>query len=167
MSGSVNKAILIGRLGKDPEIRTTNAGDKIASLSVATSDTWRDKMTGDRKEKTEWHRVTIFNSNLADVAEKYLRKGSNVYLEGKLRTRKYQAQDGTDRYTTEIVLENFGGNLTLLDSQRNGPPAAQSADDYGHTRTSNYDPYMSTPMHDEKGRSLPKQEFDLDDEIPF
>jgi len=120
MSGSVNRVIIAGNLGKDPEIRTTQSGDRIANLSVATSETWRDKQSGERKERTEWHRVVIFGDALAGVAEKYLRKGSKVYLEGQLQTRKWQDQSGADRYSTEIVLQPFRGTLTMLDSPSDG-----------------------------------------------
>ena len=116
MAGSVNKVILVGNLGKDPEIRTLQSGTKIANLSVATSETWNDRQTGERKERTEWHRVVIFNERLADVAERFLRKGRKVYLEGALETRKYTDQSGQEKYTTEVVLRNFRGELTLLDS---------------------------------------------------
>lgn len=113
MAGSVNKVIIVGNLGKDPEIRTMNNGDRIANLSVATSETWRDKATGERKEKSEWHRVVVFNDNLTKVCENYLKKGSTVYLEGKLQTRKYE-QNGVEKYSTEVVLDRFGGVLTML-----------------------------------------------------
>ncbi|MCR4623470.1 MAG: single-stranded DNA-binding protein [Alphaproteobacteria bacterium] len=116
MAGSVNKVVLLGNLGKDPEIRSTQDGTKVANFSVATSETWKDKATGERKEKTEWHRVVVFNPNLADICERYLKKGSKVYLEGQLQTRKWQDKDGADRYTTEIVLPRFKGELTMLDS---------------------------------------------------
>lgn len=117
MSGSVNKVILIGNLGKDPEVRRTSNGDGIANFSVATTENWKDKSSGDRKERTEWHRVVIFNDNLVKVAEKYLRKGSKVYLEGQLQTRKWTNKDGADQYSTEIVLTRFNGTLVLLDSK--------------------------------------------------
>ena len=126
MSGSVNKVILVGRVGKDPEVRRTNSGDKIVNLSVATSETWKDKTTGERKEKTEWNRVAIFDDRLADVAEKYVKKGAQIYLEGQLVTRKWQGNDGSDRYSTEVHLGRFKGVLTLLDSPRgadHGPVA--------------------------------------------
>src|ERR1700760_1413753 len=116
MAGSVNKVILVGNLGKDPEIRTLQSGTKVANLSVATSETWNDRQTGERKERTEWHRVVIFNERLADIAERFLRKGRKVYLEGSLETRKYTDQSGQEKYTTEVVLRNFRGELTLLDS---------------------------------------------------
>ena len=118
MAGSVNKVILIGNLGKDPEIRTLQSGTKVANFTVATSETWNDKASGERKEKTEWHRVVIYNERLADIAERFLRKGRKVYLEGALETRKYTDQSGQEKYTTEVVLKNFRGELTLLDSAR-------------------------------------------------
>jgi len=117
MAGSVNKVILVGNLGKDPEVRRMTSGDPVVNLSVATSETWRDKASGERKEKTEWHRVVIFNKNLAEVAEKYLRKGSKVYVEGSLQTRKWTDKDGAEKYSTEIVLQNFRGELTMLDTK--------------------------------------------------
>ncbi|MDH5749967.1 MAG: single-stranded DNA-binding protein [Rhodospirillales bacterium] len=120
MAGSVNKVILVGNLGRDPEIRFTQAGKKIANLSVATSESWKDRQSGERKEKTEWHRVVIFSEGLADIAEKYLRKGSKIYLEGQLQTRKWQDQSGQDKYTTEVVLQGFNSNLTMLDTRGGG-----------------------------------------------
>ncbi len=123
MAGSVNKVILVGNLGRDPEVRFMQDGSKVANLSVATSETWRDKQTGERREKTEWHRVVIWNQNLAEVAEKYLRKGSKVYLEGQLQTRKWQDQSGQDRYSTEVVLARFRGELTMLDGRPEGAMA--------------------------------------------
>jgi single-strand DNA-binding protein len=120
MAGSVNKVILVGNLGKDPEVRRMTSGDPVVNLSVATSDTWRDKASGEKKEKTEWHRVVIFNKNLADVAEKYLRKGAKVYLEGALQTRKWTDKDGNEKYSTEVVLQNFNGTLVMLDSRSGG-----------------------------------------------
>ena len=134
MAGSVNKVILIGALGADPEVRRLNNGDPVVNLRVATSESWRDKATGERKEKTEWHNVVIFNDHLAKTAENYLRKGSKVYLEGQLQTRKWQDQSGNDRYTTEIVLQKFRGELTLLDSkgegQRGGGGESRPAEDF-------------------------------------
>lgn len=136
---SVNKVIIVGRLGQDPEVRNTENGTKVVSLSVATSEKWTDRNSGEKKEKTEWHRVTIWGGRdgdgLAGIAEKFLKKGHNVYLSGKLQTRKWQAQDGSDRYTTEIVLNGFGAELVLLESQGGGnrPPPADSPDDYGRT----------------------------------
>lgn len=118
MAGSVNKVILIGSLGKDPEIRTMNSGDRVANLRLATSESWRDKATGERKEKTEWHQITIFNENVVKVCENYLRKGSTVYVEGSLATRKYTDQQGVEKYTTEIVIQRFNGTLTMLGGKR-------------------------------------------------
>jgi single-strand DNA-binding protein len=120
MAGSINKVILVGNLGKDPEVRRTTSGDPVVNLSIATSESWRDKASGERKEKTEWHRVVIFNKNLAEVAEKYLRKGSKVYVEGQLQTRKWTDKDGAERYSTEVVLQNFRGELTMLDGRNGG-----------------------------------------------
>src|SRR3954454_1827427 len=120
MAGSVNKVILVGNLGKDPEIRRMQDGKPIANLSVATSESWRDKATGERKEKTEWHRVVIFNEGLAKVAEQYLKKGSKVYLEGSLQTRKWQDQSGQEKYSTEVVLQGFNSALTMLDRAGGG-----------------------------------------------
>ncbi len=120
MAGSVNKVILIGNLGRDPEIRTMQNGGKVANLSVATSERWRDRNTGDMQERTEWHRVVLFNERLIEVAEKYLRKGSKIYVEGQLQTRKWQDQQGQDRYSTEVVLQRFRGELTMLDGRGDG-----------------------------------------------
>src|SRR5580658_11268108 len=120
MSGSVNKVILVGNLGRDPEIRTLNSGDRVANFSIATSETWRDRNSGERKERTEWHRVVIFNDNLVKVAESYLRKGSKIYLEGSLQTRKYTDNAGAERYSTEVVLQKFRGELTMLDGRGEG-----------------------------------------------
>jgi single-strand DNA-binding protein len=120
MAGSVNKVILVGNLGKDPEVRRMTSGEPVVNLSIATSETWRDKASGERKEKTEWHRVVIFNKNLAEVAEKYLRKGAKVYVEGQLQTRKWTDKDGAEKYSTEVVLQNFRGELTMLDGKGGG-----------------------------------------------
>jgi single-strand DNA-binding protein len=118
VAGSINRVILIGNVGKDPEIRSLNGGNRVASFSLATSDTWKDKQSGDRKEKSEWHNVVCFNEHIVKVVENYVRKGTKLYLEGKIQTRKWTDKDGKDRYTTEIVLENFRGELQLLDSKR-------------------------------------------------
>jgi single-strand DNA-binding protein len=120
MAGSVNKVILVGNVGKDPEVRTTQNGGKIVNLSVATSESWKDKQTGEKKERTEWHRVVIFNDGLAGVAERYLRKGSKVYIEGQLQTRKWTDQNGAEKYSTEVVLQAFNGTLVLLDGRSDG-----------------------------------------------
>jgi len=127
MAGSVNKVILVGNLGRDPEVRSTQDGTKVANLSLATSESWRDRNTGERRERTEWHRVVIFNERLAEIAEKYLRKGSKIYVEGQLQTRKWTDQNGQDRYSTEVVLQRFRGELTMLDSRGGG----EGGGDYG------------------------------------
>jgi single-strand DNA-binding protein len=158
MAGSVNKVILIGNLGADPEIRHTQDGRAIANLRVATSENWRDKATGERREKTEWHRVVIFNENLAKIAEQYLKKGAKVYLEGSLQTRKWEDQQGQERYTTEVVLQGFNAQLTMLDGrQRDG---AGDSDQRGGGDFGRSGPF---------GGSGGKGSFDkeLDDEIPF
>ena len=128
MAGSVNKVILVGNLGKDPEVRSSQSGQKIVSFSLATSDTWNDRASGERRERTEWHRVVIFNDRIADVAERFLRKGRKVYLEGSLQTRKWTDQSGQDRYTTEVVVDRFRGELVLLDSNRGGEDVGRGYD---------------------------------------
>lgn len=120
MAGSINKVILVGNLGRDPEVRSAQDGSKIVSFSIATSDVWKDKASGERKERTEWHRIVVFNPALADVCEKYLHKGSKVYLEGQLQTRKWQDQNGVERYTTEVIIPRFRGELSLLDARAGG-----------------------------------------------
>lgn len=171
MAGSVNKVIIMGNLGRDPEVRYTQSNQKIVHLAIATSERWRDKQSGEQREKTEWHRVVIFNENLADVAERYLSKGRTVYIEGQLQTRKWQDQSGVEKYTTEIVLQRFRGELVLVGGRDDagmgggggggfsggrdlgGPP-----DDYGSDRGSSG-----------SGGGKPKQSAydDLDDDIPF
>ncbi len=132
MAGSVNKVILIGNLGRDPEARSLNNGGKVVNLSVATSETWRDKNSGERQERTEWHRVVIFNEKLGEVAEKYLKKGSKVYVEGALQTRKWTDKDGVEKYSTEVVLQRFRGELTMLDGKGGGGGGSSGGgDDYG------------------------------------
>jgi single-strand DNA-binding protein len=163
MAGSVNKVILIGNLGKDPEVRRLTSGDPVVNLSVATSESWRDKATGERKEKTEWHRVVIFNENLGKIAEQYLHKGSKVYLEGALQTRKYTDKDGAEKYTTEVVLQKFRGELTLLDSRGGGSGAG--ADDRGGGREMAYAGGGESRNGTGGGKSFDRS--DLDDEIPF
>jgi single-strand DNA-binding protein len=160
MAGSVNKVILIGNLGKDPEVRRLNSGDPVVNLSVATSENWRDKQTGERKEKTEWHRVVIFNENLAKVAEQYLKKGSKVYIEGQLQTRKYQDQSGAEKYTTEVVLQRFRGELTMLDGKGEG--GGRSYEDEGGGG-------FTSKAGAKRSSEGPRESFnqDLDDEIPF
>jgi single-strand DNA-binding protein len=161
MAGSVNKVILIGNLGADPEIRRTQDGRPIANLRVATSETWRDKATGERRERTEWHRVVIFNEGLSRIAEQYLKKGSKVYLEGSLQTRKWQDQQGQDRYSTEVVLQGFNSQLTMLDRAGGGGAAsdmAESGSDFGSPGPTR----ERAPALAGAGRR-----DDMDDEIPF
>jgi single-strand DNA-binding protein len=159
MAGSVNKVILVGNLGKDPEVRRLNSGEPVVNLSVATSESWRDKQSGERKEKTEWHRVVIFNENLAKVAEQYLRKGSKVYIEGQLQTRKYQDQSGAEKYTTEVVLQRFRGELTMLDGKGEG----------GGSRSYDDSSEFTSKAGGKRTSDAPRENFnqDLDDEIPF
>src|SRR6185312_9406610 len=128
MAGSVNKVIIVGNLGKDPEVRTFQNGGRVASFSVATSENWKDKATGERKEKTEWHRVSVLNENLVGIVERYLKKGSKVYLEGQLETRKWTDKDGQEKYTTEVVLRPFRGELTMLDGKSGGGMSASNDD---------------------------------------
>src|ERR1700749_3838761 len=130
MAGSVNKVILVGNLGKDPEIRTLNSGDRVVNLRIATSESWRDRSSGERKEKTEWHQVVIFNENLVKVAEQYLKKGSTVYIEGALQTRKWTDQAGVEKYSTEIVLQKFRGELTMLGGRGGGGESEDRSGDY-------------------------------------
>ncbi len=170
MAGSVNKVILIGNLGRDPEIRSTQDGTRIANLSLATSDTWRDKNTGERRERTEWHRVVIFDEKLTEVAEKYLRKGSKIYVEGQIQTRKWQDQSGQDKYTTEVVLNRFRGTLTMLDSRRD----SEGGGDYGgggsyggDTPSGGGAPSGGGDGGSGGGGGPAPSGGDLDDEIPF
>ena len=165
MAGSVNKVILVGNLGRDPEIRSTQDGTRIATLNLATSENWRDKMSGERKEKTEWHRVVIFNEGLCKVAEQYLKKGAKVYVEGALQTRKWQGQDGQDRYSTEVVLQGFNSVLTMLDGRSGGGAGAGMQED---------DQVGYSGGNGDAGKRAPKSGggkggFDkpMDDEIPF
>ncbi len=165
MAGSVNKVILIGNLGADPEIRRTQDGRPVANLRVATSDSWRDKATGERKEKTEWHRVVIFNENLCRIAEQYLKKGSKVYIEGQLQTRKWQDQSGQDRYSTEVVLQGFRGELTLLDRAGGAGSGGgeigtdDAGGDFGSSGPSRKVAAAAAGARGSRG--------DMDDEIPF
>ena len=163
MSGSVNKVILIGNLGRDPEVRRMNSGDPVVSFSVATSDTWRDKATGERKERTEWHNVVIFNENLGKIAEQYCKKGSKIYLEGQLQTREFTDRDGNQRKTTEVVLQRFRGELTLLDSK--GGARGDSADERGAFESGNSFG-RSSPMEKRPAGASPMGET-IDDDIPF
>ena len=167
MAGSVNKVILIGNLGADPEIRRTQDGRPVANLRIATSDSWKDKTTGERREKTEWHRVVIFNENLCRIAEQYLKKGSKVFIEGALQTRKWQDQSGQDRYSTEVVLQGFRGELTLLD--RAGGAAAGGGGDSGADEGGEFGspgPTRKVAAAAAAG-SRGGAGADMDDEIPF
>jgi single-strand DNA-binding protein len=163
MAGSVNKVILIGNLGADPESRSLPSGGKVVNMRIATSENWRDKNSGERREKTEWHNVVIFNENLAKVAEQYLRKGSKVYVEGQLQTRKWTDQSGADRYTTEVVLQNFRGELTLLDSREGGSGGGGSGGGYGGERGG----FGGERSGGQRQGSRPAFDDDLDDDVPF
>ena len=166
MAGSVNKDILVVNLGRDPEIRTLNSGDRVANLRIATSETWRDKATGERKEKTEWHSVVIFNENIVKVAEQYLKKGSTVYIEGALQTRKYTDAQGIEKYSTEIVLQRFNGTLTMLGGRSDGGQGGGYGGGQGGGR--NDDDYSSGFSTGGANRpSGPKESYDLNDDIPF
>jgi len=167
MAGSVNKVILIGNLGRDPEVRTFQNGGKVCNLRIATSETWKDRNTGERKERTEWHSVAIFQEGLVRIAEQYLRKGSKVYIEGQLQTRKWQDQSGQDRYSTEVVLQGFGGTLTMLDGRSEGGSSGggnygggQGGGDYGGNYDGGQSSSSSSPASNAPSR-------DFDDEIPF
>ena len=171
MAGSVNKVILVGNLGADPEIRRLNSGDPVVNLSVATSETWRDKQSGERRDRTEWHRVVIFNENLAKVAENYLKKGAKVYIEGQLQTRKWTDQNGQDRYTTEIVLQRFRGELQMLDSRADaeaGYGGRGQSGGYNNDRMGQGAP-AAVGGSRQGGGQQGGNDFvrDLDDEIPF
>ena len=144
MGGSINKVILVGNLGKDPEVRSAQDGSKVVSFSLATSESWKDKVTGERKDKTEWHRIVVFNPHLCDICEKYLHKGSKIYIEGQLQTRKWQDQMGVEKYATEVVLGRFRGELTLLDSRSDSQTSS------------------SMPIYDDKSSNIT-----IDDDIPF
>ncbi len=158
MSGSLNKVILIGRLGQDPEIVSLNDGGKIVKFSLATSERWKDRSSGEPRERTEWHRVVIFNENIGRVAEQYLRKGSQVYLEGQIQTRKWQDQNGLDRYTTEVVLARFRGELTMLGGRNDQSDSPSGGNDYGGSDSRAASQPSSPP---------PSQSGNLDDDIPF
>ncbi|KRP95984.1 MULTISPECIES: single-stranded DNA-binding protein [Bradyrhizobium] len=164
MAGSVNKVILVGNLGKDPEIRRTQDGRPIANLSIATSETWRDKGTGERKEKTEWHRVVIFNEGLCKVAEQYLKKGAKVYIEGQLQTRKWTDQSGVEKYSTEVVLQGFNSNLTMLDGRGGG---GSSFSDDGGSDFGSAGPVSSAPRRAVAAGGGSSRNSDMDDDIPF
>jgi single-strand DNA-binding protein len=165
MAGSVNKVILIGNLGRDPEIRFAQNGNKIANFSIATSDTWRDKNTGERKEKTEWHRIVVFSEGLATITEKFLKKGSKIYIEGALQTRKWTGNDGIEKYTTEIVLQGFNSTLTMLDGA-NGASGGNDGSGLGVENAGGGEPSWGTSDQEGKGGDNLVGN-DLDDEIPF
>jgi single-strand DNA-binding protein len=161
MAGSINKVILVGNLGKDPEVRATQSGSEICNLTIATGETWKDKSTGERKEKTEWHRVVIFNENLVRVAKDYLRKGSKVYIEGQLQTRKWTNKEGQEVYTTEIVLQNYNGNLTMLDTKASSEGRSSGGNE-GYSQSGNAS--YGSSSSPQRARVA---EAELDDEIPF
>jgi len=174
MAGSVNKVILIGNVGADPEIRRTQDGRPIANLRIATSEQWRDKNSGERREKTEWHTVVVFNEGLCKVVEQYVKKGAKLYIEGALQTRKWQDQSGADRYSTEIVLQGFGSTLTMLDGRGEGGGRGQGGDDYdsgpsygGDTGGRTSAPARSSNQNRPAPSSAPSFSRDMDDDIPF
>ena len=170
MAGSVNKVILVGNLGRDPEIRSMPNGDRIANLSIATSEQWRDRATGERKEKTEWHRVVIFNDNIIKVVENYVKKGSTVYIEGALQTRKWTDQQGVEKYSTEIVVSRFKGELTMLGGRSEGGSSGGGYDGggYGGGGGRGDDDYSSGFSTGGANKpSGPKESYDLNDDIPF
>ncbi|AOX18716.1 single-strand DNA binding protein Ssb [Kozakia baliensis NRIC 0488] len=163
MTGSVNKVIIVGNLGRDPEIRNAQSGAKIVSFSVATSETWSDRQSGERRERTEWHKIVIFNDRLGEVAERFLTKGRKVYVEGQLQTRKWTDQSGQERYTTEIVLPRFGGELTILDSKHNEDGAQDRGGYDNPPRQSN----RQAPQQGTNAGGWDAPSGDLDDEVPF
>ncbi len=169
MAGSVNKVILIGNLGRDPEVRSMNNGGKVVNLSIATSETWRDKNSGERQEKTEWHRVVIFNEKLGEVAERFLKKGSKVYVEGALQTRKWTDQSGAEKYSTEVVLQRFRGELTMLDGKGGGGGGggAGGGDDYGDDYGGGGGGNGGGGGRSSGGGGGRKQSGPIDDDIPF
>jgi len=167
MAGSVNKVILVGNLGRDPEIRSTQDGTRVANLSVATSESWRDKASGERKERTEWHRVAIFNEKLVEIAEKYLRKGSKIYVEGALQTRKWTDQGGQEKYTTEIVLQRFRGELTMLDGRAGGGGGGGDSPSEGDEMGGGGYSGGGGGGGRSSGGRAPAGGGDLDDDIPF
>ena len=176
MAGSVNKVILVGNLGRDPESRSFQNGGKVVNLRIATSENWKDRTTGERKEKTEWHSVAIFNENVGRIAEQYLRKGSKVYIEGQLQTRKWQDQQGADRYTTEIVIQNFNGTLTLLDGRSEGGGSGGGSSGGGGGSwndedrgggSNNFDGSSGGSASRGIGAGAGAFDSDLDDDVPF
>lgn len=176
MSGSVNKVILIGNLGRDPEVRRMNSGDSVVNFSVATTESWRDKASGERKERTEWHNVVVFNENLGKIAEQYLKKGSKVYIEGQLQTREYTDKDGNQRKSTEVVLQRFRGELTLLDSRGRGGDMGEERASFGGSSSGGGSFGRSSPMDSGRGGGgggRPatvgggRMSDAIDDDIPF
>ncbi len=174
MAGSVNKVIIVGNLGRDPEVRTFQNGGKVVNLNIATSESWRDKASGERKERTEWHRVSILNENLAKIAEQYLKKGSKVYIEGQLETRKWQDQSGVEKFTTEVVLRPFRGELTLLDGREGGSGGGQGSGSAGGQgggymadQSGGRDSGRDGGGYDSGPTSGSGGSRDMDDEIPF
>lgn len=168
MAGSVNKVILIGNLGRDPQVRRLNSGEAVVNFSVATTESWRDKGSGERKERTEWHNVVIFNENLAKIAEQYLKKGSKVYVEGQLQTRKYTDKDGAEKYSTEIVLQRYRGELTLMDSRSSGGMDEGREDGRSFDRSSSGGSFgRSSPMDQRAPAAGGSISEAIDDDIPF
>lgn len=171
MAGSVNKVIVVGNLGRDPEVRFANNGAKIVNMSVATSESWKDKESGEWRDKTEWHKVVIFNDRLADVAERFLRKGSKVYLEGQLQTRKWTDQAGVERYSTEVVLQRYRGELTMLDNKQDDQggycQSPNGADSQAYGNQGRSQQQSSGPEWNQGGGQYDTSRDDLDDEIPF
>ncbi|MFT5330614.1 MAG: single-strand DNA-binding protein [Parasphingorhabdus sp.] len=174
MAGGINKVIIVGNLGKDPEVRTFANGGKVCNFSVATSESWKDKQTGERKEKTEWHNISIYNEGLAGVAERYLRKGSKVYLEGKLQTRKWQDQSGNDRYSTDVVLQGFDAKMEMLDSKPGGGGQGGGSNDGwgggqsgGSSGGGSNDSWGQTGGGSGGGQGGGAFDSDLDDDVPF
>ncbi len=161
MAGSVNKVILIGNVGKDPEVRTSQSGSRFCNLTLATSESWKDKTTGERKENTQWHRIVIFNDALVGIAERFVRKGSKLYLEGQLETRKWTNDEGKEQYSTEVVLRPYRGDLTLLDSKRDGESSGSYSNNNGDSKPA----YAAAAATGTAGGSFAST--DLDDDIPF
>tara|TARA_B100000965_G_scaffold331170_3_gene295213 strand:+ start:1160 stop:1663 length:504 start_codon:yes stop_codon:yes gene_type:complete len=167
MAGSVNKVILVGNLGRDPEVRFSQAGQKIVNMSVATSENWKDRQSGERREKTEWHRVVVFDERLADICEQYLKKGARVYLEGTLQTRKWTGQDGVEKYTTEVVLPRFNGVMTMLDSRSGDGGGRDQGGGWDQSNAERGGDAPGNAGQGNAGQSGGPGHADLDDEIPF
>lgn len=169
MAGSVNKVILVGNLGRDPEVRTFQNGGRVASFSIATSESWKDKASGERRERTEWHRIAVMNDNLVTICERYVKKGSKVYIEGKLQTRKWQDQSGQDRYTTEVVVDGFSGTMQMLDS-RSGGDTAFNQDAAPQQQAAPQQNFQSKQQAAPQTQAAPAGqpfEDEFDDDIPF